>query len=185
MPNIGGPIGRSWLDASREGMLLLSRVFIPSRITILPGVPPNELNLDESINGFDVRGAHVFPGYTLSSLAFRETARVIFPTSFPPPRVPSLRFLFSFFERQFLRSRFRSVFNSIFNSKKRKEKKEERKKKEKCARYPTPTLGSKKLIGYAIFDRRAGYGRGRGGKGPPLLTRVVNGVASACVTIGN
>lgn len=69
--------------------------------------------------------------------------------------------------------------------KKEKKKKKERKKKEKCARYPTPTLGSKKLIGYAIFDRRAGYGRGRGGKGPPLLTRVVNGVASACVTIGN
>lgn len=185
MPNIGGPIGRSWLDASREGMLLLSRVFIPSRITILPGVPPNELNLDESINGFDVHGAYVFPGYTLSSLAFRETARVIFPTSSPHRAVLLYVFFFLFsnansFVLDFARSLIRFLIR-------KKEKKKRRKKEKRKMRaiYPTPTLGSKKLIGYAIFDRRAGYGRGRGGKGPPLLTRVVNGVASACVTIGN
>lgn len=118
MPNIGGPIGRSWLDASREGMLLLSRVFIPSRITILPGVPPNELNLDESINGFDVRGEYVFPGYTLSSLVFREIAQYF-------QNLPSItRILFSV-EKTF----FFFLLSIRFLIRKKKKGKKERERK--------------------------------------------------------
>ena len=130
MPNIGGPIGRSWLDASREGMLLLSRVFIPSRITILPGVPPNELNLDESINGFDVRGAHVFPGYTLSSLAFRETVRVIFPPPLTAHSFSTFFFLFLFSNaNSFVLDFARSLIRFLIRKKEKKKKKKERKKK--------------------------------------------------------
>lgn len=117
-------------------MLLLSRVFIPSRITILPGVPPNELNLDESINGFDVRGCTTYfhYGYTLSSLsAFRETARAIFPNS-SPSTVPSLSREDIFFFPIELPS-FLPFVRFRFLIRRKKEGNEKEEEKEKYARY--------------------------------------------------
>ena len=59
-------------------------------------------------------------------------------------------------------------------------KRERSKKKRKKSTKRGNSGGSKKLIGYAIFDSEP-----REGERSALLTRVVNGVASACVTIGN
>lgn len=131
---------------------------------------------------FPLRIHFVFP-FCLS----RNRACNISKLLSPPPRVPSLSrediFFFPIELPSFLPFvRFRFL---IRRKKEGKEKKKETKRKRKKRNTRDTTLGSKKLIGYAIFDRQPGFGRGRGGKGPPLLTRVVNGVASACVTIGN